>query len=239
MVKICIMLIIGIPGAGKTTFVKKLLQLLPMYGNFKLHTIIYDDMLGNDYYKDYKLKRQLPFETAKKLIEEIYQAKDDHLIVVDDNMYLKSMRYQYYKLARDYQMSFFQIHFDVPLATALERNATRNTPIPEHVIKRMSNKFESPCENWENILFEVLRKCMNDPVINITPTYEKPPIGVLQKIDVILRKIVHKNIKQNVSEASILCNRRIELFKSIKNGTISVDNNLEQYELEILLESLF
>jgi tRNA uridine 5-carbamoylmethylation protein Kti12 len=96
------------------------------------------------------------------------------LIVVDDNMYYKSMRREYYNLARRRTLSrivrarlcnfgcidacaFAVLYFKSPgvgLATCLQRNAQRalSERVPDEVVQRIADRFEEPeatCADWE------------------------------------------------------------------------------------------
>lgn len=256
MINACVVLIIGIPGAGKTTFVKKLPVILPQYGNFKVWEIIYDNILETDCPTSYKLHRQHAFTMAEQTIKDIRQDDEKiHVLVIDDNMYFKSMRYEYYKLARNYQISFFVVHFNVELSVALHRNANRENSVPEHVIINMAKKFEQPCENWEknsliidssyelNDIYSKfvtkLNQCLKEPLVSIVQICEQTPISQLQRIDLLLRKLVHKKIKNNHTNAGAICYKRTEIFKCIKNSQIIVNDNLNDAELLLYLDTLF
>ncbi|XP_050395373.1 uncharacterized protein LOC126814327 isoform X1 [Patella vulgata] len=74
------------------------------------------------------------------------------VIIIDDNMYYRSMRYDYYQLARNYSLGFCQIYVECPLEIALERNSKRKNGIVNPlVITKMSEKFQIPdaTNSWE------------------------------------------------------------------------------------------
>lgn len=150
MQNICIVLLMGLPGAGKTTFHTTLNKRFP-YTNLHLHNVVYDDLIDNASEMDYKSKRDQVFATAKSIITSIFNSPTHkkHIIFIDDNMYLKSMRYQFYKLAEQLELSFLEVYFDVELETALLRNSTRENRIPEQTIIKMAEQIEKPKENWE------------------------------------------------------------------------------------------
>jgi hypothetical protein len=66
------------------------------------------------------------------------------VIVVDDNMLLRSMRKRYFQLARAGDFSFVQVSLAVPLALSLARNATRpaDRRIPEHIVRDTHDRNE-------------------------------------------------------------------------------------------------
>jgi hypothetical protein len=73
-------------------------------------------------------------------------------MLIDDNMYLKSMRKNIAKLAfsNPDDVSFIQVFFNIPLPTALERNkerfssSTSIAPIPSQAIIAMHSAMEAP-----------------------------------------------------------------------------------------------
>jgi L-seryl-tRNA(Sec) kinase len=78
------------------------------------------------------------------------------LLLIDDNMYYRSMRYEYYKLARMFRMGFSTLMLDCPVAEAIRRNAARapqDGRVPETVIRRMKERLEPPIQDgryrWE------------------------------------------------------------------------------------------
>uniref|UniRef100_A0A2C9KYU7 Uncharacterized protein n=1 Tax=Biomphalaria glabrata TaxID=6526 RepID=A0A2C9KYU7_BIOGL len=78
------------------------------------------------------------------------------LIVIDDNMHLRSMRYEYYKLAREYGVGYCQIFLDIELDKALERNIHRTgvDQVSEDVITKMAKTLEVPDpskNSWEKL----------------------------------------------------------------------------------------
>nr|CAD7408447.1 unnamed protein product [Timema cristinae] len=81
--------------------------------------------------------------------------KDSHQVwlIIDDNMYYRSMRHDYYQLARSHCIGFCQIYFECSLQDALKYNSIRkpDRAVSEEVIKRMSYKLEPPNLNssWE------------------------------------------------------------------------------------------
>ncbi|NWW54555.1 PSTK kinase, partial [Pedionomus torquatus] len=65
-------------------------------------------------------------------------------LILDDNFYYQSMRYEVYQLARKYSLSFCQLFLDCPLECCLQRNRLRSHPVPEQTICLMARKLEMP-----------------------------------------------------------------------------------------------
>lgn len=72
--------------------------------------------------------------------------KNPNLIIIDDIMYLKSMRREIYVLLRDLSISLLTIHIKTSIEHCLERNNNREgiQRIPEEIISKIYNHFEPP-----------------------------------------------------------------------------------------------
>ncbi|XP_048194038.1 L-seryl-tRNA(Sec) kinase [Perognathus longimembris pacificus] len=66
------------------------------------------------------------------------------LLVLDDNFYYQSMRYEVYQLARKYSFGFCQLYLDCTLETCLQRNCQRPGAVPNETIHLMGKKIEKP-----------------------------------------------------------------------------------------------
>ncbi|XP_070540730.1 L-seryl-tRNA(Sec) kinase-like isoform X2 [Ptychodera flava] len=144
--------------------------------------------------------------------------------VIDDNMFYRSMRYEYYQLARKYAIGFCEIHLHCPLDVARERNRGRLEPIPDETLIAMETKFEVPDATkypWETksisidtaevtdgrtmeTVWNLVRKALNDPVkpLNEENAEEKEKskkaiaASIIYQADQVLRKCVAESMKQ-------------------------------------------
>ncbi|XP_041271373.1 L-seryl-tRNA(Sec) kinase [Onychostruthus taczanowskii] len=66
------------------------------------------------------------------------------VLLLDDNFYYQSMRYELYQLARKYSLGFCQLFLECPVECCLQRNRLRSDPVPEHTIQLMARKIEMP-----------------------------------------------------------------------------------------------
>ena len=82
------------------------------------------------------------------------------LVLVDDNMYYRSMRYRVFQLARRSGAAYVQVHVAAGLEAALERNAGRagGARVPDGVVRRMAAALQAPRPDvfpWERASLEV------------------------------------------------------------------------------------
>ncbi|XP_029934258.1 L-seryl-tRNA(Sec) kinase [Myripristis murdjan] len=74
-------------------------------------------------------------------------SKADHsplLILLDDNFYYPSMRYEVYQLARKCSLGFCQVYLHCAMELCISRNQSRSKPLPTEVILEMTKRLESP-----------------------------------------------------------------------------------------------
>ncbi|XP_055848406.1 L-seryl-tRNA(Sec) kinase [Episyrphus balteatus] len=226
MVNICLLALIGLPGAGKTTFCKNILKSSLEY-NF-IH-ICYDELFK--YHPEsseasFKDERTKVIKKIEQIIDELkmknQEEKDDSnmncpklsVILVDDNNYYAGMRYEFYKVCKSSNLSFGQVYFPVDLDCALARNASRGkNALPSFLIERMNERLESPSEKnqWERYTLIVnynsedfaqfssfLKTCFLNPLKSIPKPNNNPTMEayLIHEVDIGLRKRI-KEILQN------------------------------------------
>ncbi|NXC36955.1 PSTK kinase, partial [Campylorhamphus procurvoides] len=104
-------------------------------------------------------------------------------LLLDDNFYYQSMRYEVYQLARRYSLGFCQLFLECPLECCLQRNHLRSDPVPEETIHLMARKIEMPDPKknaWEQNSL-ILRSSDfisedNEQIINLLTTALENPV---------------------------------------------------------------
>ncbi|NXV90092.1 PSTK kinase, partial [Calonectris borealis] len=104
-------------------------------------------------------------------------------LILDDNFYYRSMRYEVYQLARKYSLSFCQLFLECPLECCLQRNRLRSHPLPDQTICLMARKIEMPDlkkNTWEqNSLVLKSFDCTsedNEQIISLLATALENPV---------------------------------------------------------------
>ncbi|XP_074194955.1 L-seryl-tRNA(Sec) kinase isoform X4 [Rhinolophus sinicus] len=143
-------------------------------------------------------------------------------LILDDNFYYQSMRYEVYQLARKYSLGFCQLFLDCSLETCLRRNDQRPRALPAETIHLMGRKIEEPNPEknaWEHRsltirspacsseaspeLTDLLLTALENPVKYAEDNVEQKETdriicstNILHQADQTLRRIISQTMKE-------------------------------------------
>ncbi len=129
-----VVLTIGLPGSGKTTWFKRR-GVTPLSSDM-LRTILFDDISEQRY-------QGLVFSTLRSLLRARLIARMPWNYVDATNLSPHERR-QWIKMAVSFGYEVQAVFFDVPLEVCLERNAKRDRPVSEEVMHKMSERLKPP-----------------------------------------------------------------------------------------------
>jgi predicted kinase len=129
-----VVLAIGLPGSGKTTWFKRR-GVTPLSSDL-LRTILFDDITEQRW-------QGLVFSTLRSLLRARLIAKMPWNYVDATNL-SSHERKQWVKMARSFGYEVQALFFDVPLEVCLERNRRRERVVQEDVMRRMAEKLRPP-----------------------------------------------------------------------------------------------
>ena len=220
----------GVPACGKTTLADALLTECTLYYDGTVEGILFsfDRMYPPPYqwsafdageWQVQQKSFRSEIEKALRVRQSPDWGRPRRILIVDDNNFYRSMRDSFRRMATAVYPSCSGpavVVVKCPLAESLRRNAQRvgTAAVPEHVIRRMVEKFEGPV-GWEvrNSLSLELgaggldAKDAAKRVIDFVLTLSPPPEGLpaapppskqslLHHCDVRLRKCVGRAIKE-------------------------------------------
>ncbi|XP_067858917.1 L-seryl-tRNA(Sec) kinase, partial [Heptranchias perlo] len=295
--RVCVCLVAGLPGAGKSTFARLLLKVLqPKFESFVL---CYDDLIPGEAFSLtgrsdvdgltvnpagtgslWKLYRHKLLVYIEHLIQAIYGSgclsvsvsendsawdcfirslKQQHIIsgetqhigvqqypvcishsgplviILDDNFYYQSMRYEIYQMARRNSLGFFQLFLECPRELCLQRNHERGCPVNDETIVLMSAKIQPPDperNSWEknsmilksadNVLeeelqnvFALLDVSLENPEKSLEENIEQKETdraicaaSVLHQADQAFRRLVSQSMKTAKDKKLSRCNMK-------------------------------
>ena len=129
-----VVLAIGLPGSGKTTWFKRR-GVTPLSSDM-LRTILFDDITEQRY-------QGLVFSTLRSLLRARLIAKMPWNYVDATNLSPHERR-QWIKMARSFGFEVQAVFFDVPIEVCIERNQRRERTVNEQTLRAMAERLRPP-----------------------------------------------------------------------------------------------
>ena len=246
-----LIILVGLPASGKSTFAFKLKEDLELKFQNKVKVIDPDIIRGNIF------PNSFDFKNEPQIREKNIQAVRKHLIqgyivISDDLNYYSSMRHDLKIIADSLNIKFYIIHISTPLRLCVKRNEERGKPIPNEVIENIYNKFDNfnkykwdtPYETYDitqtGDIIQFIENLTEEIALNLQvqikgkdSLQKKPSPLIREKIDLITRKYVGellKNPKYHIYKKAILEYRKSFIKKQPEN-LIEEDKILKNFKL--------
>ena len=129
-----VVLSIGLPGSGKSTWFKRH-NILPLSSDM-VRILLFDDVTEQRY-------QDLVFSTLRSMLRARLLARRPSNYLDATNLSPHERR-SWIKLAHDFGYEAHAVFFDVPPEVCMERNRRRERNVPEDVMQRMASKLRPP-----------------------------------------------------------------------------------------------
>jgi predicted kinase len=129
-----VVLSIGLPGSGKSTWFKRH-NILPLSSDM-VRILLFDDVTEQRF-------QDLVFSTLRSMLRARLVARRP-MNYLDATNLSPHERRSWVKLANDFGYEAHAVFFDVPPEVCMERNRRRERNVPEDVMQRMASKLRPP-----------------------------------------------------------------------------------------------
>ncbi len=150
-----VVLAIGLPGSGKSTWFKRH-NVTPLSSDM-VRSLLFDDIREQRF-------QDLVFSNLRSMLKARLIAKRP-MNYVDATNLTPQERQHWIKLAKDYHYEVHAVFFDVPLDVCVERHNRRDRVVPEDVMRRMAAKLKPPSfqEGFAKITVVRVKKKEQEP----------------------------------------------------------------------------
>jgi predicted kinase len=161
-----VVLAIGLPGSGKTTWFKRR-GVTPLSSDM-LRSILFDDITEQRY-------QGLVFSTLRSLLRARLIAKMPWNYVDATNLSAHERR-QWIKMAKSFGYEAQAVFFDVPLEVCMERNSRRERTVSDEIMRKMAERLRPPSfkEGFSKI---TMVRVKGAPPLKMDGVEVEPPIS--------------------------------------------------------------
>ncbi|EYB82569.1 hypothetical protein Y032_0357g3394 [Ancylostoma ceylanicum] len=196
-----LLLIMGLPAAGKSTLCSKLLEYRPNAIIFSL-----DEVNGrwSEEFQAHSDRKSFE-QTVRLYLEQNCDNDFDGLVVVDDNFYLRSMRRPFERMARAFGLRYCCVLVDCDVQDALARNSLRGeSRVADDTILRMAREMEAPTDAvvyYGQGVEEILKRLRGPRPKRVHEPKSPPPPSsksIMSEIDGLLRSVVSEFVHKGM-----------------------------------------
>jgi predicted kinase len=165
-----VVLTIGLPGSGKTTWFKR--RAVQPLSSDMLRSILFDDITEQRY-------QGLVFSTLRSLLRARLIAKMPWNYVDATNLSPHERR-QWIKMAKSFGYDVHAVFFDVPFEVCMDRNRRRERVVSEDVMQKMAERLRPPSFKEGFSKITVVRVKGSGPSTSVAPAGSPEDVSELE-----------------------------------------------------------
>lgn len=253
-----LLILAGLPAAGKSTFAKFMKEaLISTAPDFKVKIVDPDSIRKEISSQSFNHEAEFLVRANNlKLIKDAIS--QENIVISDDLNYYTSMRHDIKEIADEFKIPFFIIYISTPIETCLKWNNERGTPIPNEVIYRINEKFDTfDNYSWEKPLasFDFGNVNLYDKISSVISQIEmklrdldmneilnqkmESKQGSKEKLETITRRIVGEYLNnqgfQNLKSRILYLRKR---YVKEKKGDIKSEDEISRDFIDFLKKGL-
>ncbi|KAK0404939.1 hypothetical protein QR680_017714 [Steinernema hermaphroditum] len=237
-----LVLVMGLPGSGKTTLSNQLRRrLCDRVGSVQVFS--FDDFIlssgavndGGKFSEKANVLRKAWQRGVQSAVESLVEEGQQRFIVLlDDVFYFGSMRRTFERMARAYGLACLRVFVECAVEEAIARNRIRPKrvfDVSEEQIRQIAERIELPFTSQgfvrfcgdEELLFWLILEAKSSPHKRIVDAEPVPDNSVWKQLDLDLRKAVTALLQAEKSlDGSIISARKKCIFEKMKTEGIMI-----------------
>ncbi|HIQ32520.1 MAG TPA: L-seryl-tRNA(Sec) kinase [Methanothermococcus okinawensis] len=245
-----LIILVGLPSVGKSTFARRLSKELYLRGVDNL-------VIGSDVIREcfpvWKSEYEGYIRDATYYL--IDSALREFWVIVDDTNYYNSKRRDLINIARRRKKDYIIIYLRAPLEVVLQRNIERGEKVPNELILEMYRKFDEPGKKyaWDrpDIVLDTHREMDFEKIVETilnkgskkfkTGKKKDPKKEVWDRVDKVTREVVGEYIRRGVikgEDIKVILKLRREFLKELKSRGLKGLEDIESDFKRFLEERL-
>jgi len=147
-------------------------------------------------------------------------------VISDDLNYYTSMRHDIKEIAEEFHIPFFIIYISTPIETCLKWNNDRGTPIPNEVIYRINEKFDT----FDNYSWDKPLALCDFSLINVHESI----FSIITQIEMKLGDLDMRTIPSQKTELTQVSKEKLELITRRIVGKLLNNRDFQNLKSKIL-----
>ena len=221
-----LLILAGLPASGKSNFARFMKKALKSTApDFKVKIVDPDSIrkeISSQSF-NYEAEYLVRVNNLKLIKDALLQ---EYIVISDDLNYYISMRHDIKEIAEEFHIPFFIIYISTPIETCLKWNNDRGTPIPNEVIYRINEKFDT----FDNYSWDKPLALCDFSLINVHESI----FSIITQIEMKLGDLDMRTIPSQKTELTQVSKEKLELITRRIVGKLLNNRDFQNLKSKIL-----